>query len=226
MSLMKHVDDVIFRSEKIVGGSRVLGGAGMSRCTWVGSTIAQYDDPGFGFVVRDAEARRCKVDNCGAHGVRFQDVLVDGLTIAGGLLLEACLFERVTLRGNIGRIVTTPPQSALTAEVRQSLVEGLRAAYRDVEWALDISQANFVDADFYYVPGELIRRDEETQFLLRRESFSGMDVSDLPSYAKIAVDRFEPSPWDSIVAIAPRRSRNFDRRLSELTELRRAGLAE
>lgn len=104
--------------------------------------------------------------------------------------------------------------------------EGLRAAYRDVEWALDISQANFVDADFYYVPGELIRRDEETQFLLRRESFSGMDVSDLPSYAKIAVDRFEPSPWDSIVAIAPRRSRNFDRRLSELTELRRAGLAE
>ncbi|MGW3652302.1 hypothetical protein [Streptomyces sp. NPDC000878] len=223
---MKHVDDVTFRSEKIIGGSGILGGAGLSRCTWVGSTIAQFDDPGFGLVVRDVESRRCKVDNCGAHGVRFQDVLVDGLTVAGGLLLEACLFERVTLRGNIGRVVTTPPHSALAAEVRQSLVDGMRAAYRDVEWALDIRQANFVDADFSYVPGELVRRDEETQFLLRRESFSGMDVSDLPGYAKIAVGRFESRPWDSIVAIAPRRSKKFDRWLSELTELRRAGLAE
>ncbi|MDN0195295.1 hypothetical protein [Streptomyces sp. S.PNR 29] len=226
MSFMEQVNAATFRSQKIIGGPRVLGDVGLTRCTCVGSTLAQFDDPGFGFVVQGVEARRCKVDNCGAHGVLFRDVLVEDLSIAGGLLLEACVFDRVTLRGNIGRVVTTPPNDALPEEVRESFVAAMRVAYQEVEWALDIREAKFSDADFYYVPGELIRRDEETQFLLRRESFSGVNLSDLPVYAGIAAGRFEVSPWDSIVAVAPRRSKSFGQVLSELNELRGMGLAE
>lgn len=226
MPPMKSIRDVTLRSQRVIGGSRTLGGVSLSRCTYVGSTIAQFDDPGFGLTVCEVEARRCKLDNSGAHGVRFQDVLVEDLTVTGGLLLEACIFERVTLRGNIGRVVTTPPNDSLGKEIRQSLTDGMRAAYQNVEWALDIREAKFSDADFYYVPGELVRRDEETQFLLRRENFSEVKISDLPIYAGIAAGRFDATPWDSIVAIAPRRSKNFSQWLSELNELRRVGLAE
>lgn len=35
----------------------------------------------------------------------------------------------------------------------------MRVAYQKVEWALDIREPKFRDADFYYVPGELIRRE-------------------------------------------------------------------
>ncbi|GAB2860758.1 hypothetical protein GCM10027074_29840 [Streptomyces deserti] len=105
-------------------------------------------------------------------------------------------------------------------------MEAMRVAYQEVEWALDIREAKFSDASFYYVPGELIRGDEETQFLLRRESFAGADLSDLPVYAGIAAGRFGVSPWDSIVAVAPGRSKSFGQVLSELDELRGMGLAE
>lgn len=227
MSFMEQVNAAAFRHQKIIGGPRVLGDVSFSRCTSVGSTIAQFDDPGFGLVVQGVEARRCKLDNYGAHGVLFRDVLVEDLPIAGGLHLEACVFDRVTLRGNIGgRLITTPPNYALPGEVQARFVEAMRVAYQEVEWALDIREAKFSDASFYYVPGELIRRDEETQFLLRRESFSGFDLSELPVYAGVAAGRFEVSPWDSIVAVAPRRSKNFGQVLSELNELRGMGLAE
>jgi hypothetical protein len=45
-------------------------------------------------------------------------------------------------------------------------------------------------------------------------------------YAGIAVSRFELTPFDSLVAIAPRRSKNFAQHLEDLEYLRRAGLAE
>jgi hypothetical protein len=40
--------------------------------------------------------------------------------------------------------------------------------YADIEWALDISEAVFSDVDLSYVPGDLVRRGPETQFLIRR----------------------------------------------------------
>jgi hypothetical protein len=40
------------------------------------------------------------------------------------------------------------------------------------------------------------------------------------------VSRFEASPFASIVAVAPRRSKDFEQRLADLSELRRLGLAD
>lgn len=218
--------DETFRNQKIIGAPRILGDVSLSRCTFTGSAVAQYDDPGFGLVIRNVESRRCRVDNSAVHGVRFESVLLEDLAVTSGIQLEACVFSEVVVRGNCGRIVTTPPNYALSEEIRQKFVEGMRAAYRQIKWALDIREAKFSDSDFYYVPGELIRRDEETQFLLRRELFDGVRISDLPPYAGISASRFESSPWNSIVAVAPRRSKHFRQYLSDLQELRDMGLAE
>ncbi len=95
-----------------------------------------------------------------------------------------------------------------------------------MDWALDISQAEFSDADFYFVPGHLVRRDPETQFLLRRDVVEKTQGIELPVYAGIAVSRFEMTPFDSLVAVAPRRSKNFAQYLADLEYLRSAGLAE
>lgn len=91
---------------------------------------------------------------------------------------------------------------------------------------LNISKANFEEVDLYYVPGNLVRRDEETQLLLHRGRVKGIDAASLPPYAGIAVSRFEACPFDSIVAVAPRHSKDFKQRLSELSELRRLGVAD
>jgi hypothetical protein len=72
----------------------------------------------------------------------------------------------------------------------------------------------------------LVRRNPETQFLLHRDIVDKTQGVELPVYAGIAVSRFELTPFDSLVAIAPRRSKNFAQHLEDLEYLRRAGLAE
>jgi hypothetical protein len=196
----------------------------LNRVKFVSCVFGQQDDPEFGFVVRDVTATRCRVDTCTVEGVRFEDVTVDGLaTRHQGL--GGCLFRHVTLKGKIGPILTTPVSRGVPAETREAMNAAMVAYYKDVDWALDISAAEFSDADFYMVPGDLVRRDPETQFLLRRDVVTPAKDS-LPVGAKIAASRFESTPFDSIVAVVSRRSKNFARDLEEFERVRKAGLAE
>jgi hypothetical protein len=139
---------------------------------------------------------------CQAAGVYFEDVTVDTLRLPALHMLGGCVFKHVILRGKIGPLMTIPPNSMSPNE--SELTAGVVAKYEDVDWALDISEAVFSDADFYYVPGELIRRDENTQGLLRREAFRDIDWRGLPGYVGFWVRRFGSTAFDSIVAIARR----------------------
>ena len=122
--------------------------------------------------------------------------------------------------------MTTPVHYALPEETRAAFDSAIVAYYQDVDWALDISAAEFSDADFYMVPGELVRRDPETQFLIHRDVVDETKDVELPAYAQISISRFEVTPFDSLVAIAPKRSKNFRRYLEDFRYLRQAGLAE
>lgn len=196
----------------------------LDRVKFVGCVFGQQDDPEFGFVVRDVTATRCRTDNCSVQGVRFEDVTVDGLTTKHQQL-GGCLFRHVTLKGKIGPIMTTPVHRGVAEDIRAAMNTALVDYYKDVDWALDISEAEFADADFYMVPGDLVRRDPETQFLLRRDVI--VPAKDqIPLGPSIAASRFESTPFDSIVAVVGRRSKNFARDLEEFEQVRKAGLAE
>ncbi|MFH8385863.1 hypothetical protein ACH4E7_33910 [Kitasatospora sp. NPDC018058] len=212
---------------KALGSGRTFSAIELDQCVFNGSVLAQFDDPDLGLVVRDVSAKRCRATRCIAHGVRFEDVRIDGLAITSLLHLNGCVFKHVTFAGSIGPLMATPPNSSLPRDLRDRFTAGIIAYYSDVDWALNISRAAFSDADFYHVPGHLVRRDEETQFLLHRdrvEQFGQIDR--LPTFAQIAAHRFEATPFDSLVAIAPKRSKHFATCLAELEVLRREGLAD
>ncbi|MFG2951445.1 hypothetical protein [Streptomyces adustus] len=223
MLLQRQVIDRV----KVIGSNRVFGPAELDRCEFRGSTLAQFDDPDLGLVVRDVTARRCRVSGLGAQGVRFEDIRIDGLAITTQLHLNGCVFKHVTLRGNIGPLMATPPNFSLPQHVRDQFTAVIVAYYADVDWALDISEAAFASADFYYVPGHLVRRDEETQFLLHRERVEQFgSLERLPPVAQFAARRFESTPFDTTVAIAPKRSKHFASYLADLEVLRAEGLAD
>jgi hypothetical protein len=99
--------------------------------------------------------------------------------------------------------MTTPPHYSLEGDIKEAFRESAIAYYGTVDWAVDITEAQFSDVDLYMVPGELIRRDSETRFLLRRSSFDSVARGDLNPDVRIYVDRFESTSFESIVAIAP-----------------------
>jgi hypothetical protein len=212
---------------KVLGSGRTLGSVELDRCVFNGSALAQFDDPDLGLVVRDVTARRCRAIRCSAQGVRFEDVHISGLAITSLMHLNGCVFKHVTLAGNIGPLMVTPPNFSLPQDMKDRFTAGIAAYYSGVDWALDISRVAFSDASFYYVPGHLIRRDEQTQFLLHRERVEQFGrLERLPTYAQIAARRFESTPFDTLVAVAAKRSKHFAAHKNQLEVLRAEGLAD
>lgn len=211
---------------KVFGSPHVLQDAEFERCEFEGGALVQFDDPTCGLVVRNVVLRRCRGGgNVSIHGVRFENVMVDG-SGNRALRLESCIFDRVTLRGRIGPIMTMQATSTLAAETRAAFREQAMKSYADIEWALDISEAEFSDVDLSYVPGDLVRRDPETQFLIQREAARSVALDSLPTYVSVLVERACMSPYDSTVAPVPTRSKNADRYRAQLQELRDRGVAE
>ncbi|WKX09795.1 hypothetical protein [Streptomyces sp. NL15-2K] len=219
-----------FQKIKSIGSGRVISDYELVRCEFNGCDLAQFDDPGLGLVARNVMAERVTAKRSFADGVRFEDVVVDGFATPSVMHLNGCMFRRVTLRGCIGPVMTTPPNYSLLDEMQAAFAAGIEAFYSDadpdVDWALDISEAEFEEVDLYYVPGHLVRRNPETQFLLHRDRLSRVDLGSLSTFAKIAVDRFEVTPFDSIVAVTPRRSSYFTEALAGYQELRDLGVAD
>ncbi|MEV4351342.1 hypothetical protein AB0J83_43355 [Actinoplanes sp. NPDC049596] len=216
------IEKQTFLNAKAIGAGRTFADLELVRCEFTASHLANYDDPGLSLVVRDVVARRPVVKRSGVHGVRFENVLVEGLT--GTLTQPAgCVFRHVTLRGRSGALMIVGPNDGLPPEVQQAFTDAIVKYYQDVDWALDITEAEFDTADLYYLPGDLVRRDPETQFLLRRPDAV---PENLPAYASIALSRFESTPFDTIVAVAPKRSKNFAEIKEHYQELRVRGLAD
>ena len=101
--------------------------------------------------------------------------------------------------------------------------------YRRVEWALDISKGEFKELCIRGLPGHLVRRDPDTQFLVTRERAMlgnwrnlGFQENLIPT----SLDMFLQRAESSIVLTASKRSPKFKEHLEDLKLLRLAGVAE
>jgi hypothetical protein len=166
-------------------------------------------------------------------GAWFRDVTVEGLSKDGDipLFLSAVVFQRVHVSGSISAFKINPaPHVVPTASQLAAWRERLVAAYSEVDWALDISEAKFSSAPtLEWVPGALVRRDEETQVLVTRNALSDVDLRSLPwgkSSMEIGIEWFlKNSPFDSCVLPAAKRSRTtFKQDMNAISMLRRERL--
>src|SRR5262249_27325394 len=134
--------------------------------------------------------------------------------------------RHVILRGRIGPFITVGPHPGLEPRAHREFRESTEAFHRDVDWALDISAAEFTDVGIHMVPGDLVRRDPEAEFPLRRETVRAVDRQQLPGIVALVADRFDDIPFDSLVYPVPTLNKNFDQLLDEFEQARAAGLAE
>lgn len=211
---------------KLVGTGRILGDTEYVNCTFEGGTLAQYEDAAFGLQVHDVTLRRCRTGSAVLHGVEFRDVTVERLASGGRLMPAACVFRHVTLIGAMPALKLMPVHSSLSDETKEAFRKGAERYYQDDEWALDISQAQFSDAEFSGVPGHLVKRDPATQFLVHRDRAEAADPEGLSTRALSYLKRAQQSAFPSTVIVAPTKSKYFDKLLAGLEMLRSRGIAE
>lgn len=110
-----------------------------------------------------------------AHGALFHDVVLTDLrgSSKAPTFLHGCAYSRVTLRGRMGGLWFSPVVNSLEEDA--PLEAAYRAAnaaeYRTVDWALDITEAQFTHYfSLVGIPASLIRRNPERHFVMTREA--------------------------------------------------------
>src|SRR5262249_52776668 len=127
------------------------------------------------------------------------------------------------------------PSVLIPKDYREAAKLPMRAAnaayYENVEWALDISGAEFGEMEIRGIPAALIRRDPETQVVITRQNALNCAWRDLPfeeTLMSTSIKLFLEFPeWGpSKCLVAPKRHPKFRQYLHDIQLLRKAGIAE
>lgn len=218
-----------FNDESLRGSVHELEGITAVRCTIAGR-MPLPGRPGEWNRLRDCRAEQCRHENVTLSGVAIERCELDGLGRAGRnpLFFWGCVFSNVRLCGRLTGLKINPEYGFLRYDPgRQAQwVEAMRAFYRDVAWALDISEAEFTSTPtFEAIPGHLVRRDPSRQVLVRRAALAGREIQSLPR--RIALEWFvERSPFDSVVIAGSGHSNRRQTDLDDMMRLRDMGIAE
>jgi hypothetical protein len=204
------------------------------RCYFGGCGLSITRSPALRSTVRNISVISCEQRGSLIYGAVFDTVIVDGLKTNGLLQTWAAVFKHVTLRGKIGRVMlsnTVAPgvHGFAPVEEQEAFDKANSEFYASVDWALDLTEAEFDECDLRGVPGGLIRRDRATQVLVtRKAAISGrwrnVDLS--KTYWPTALEFFIESGAPEIVLVAPKRNRKFQILLEGLQKLRDSGVAE
>jgi hypothetical protein len=164
--------------------------------------------PGDWNLVRDVSLIDVTQINAFLNTAAIEDVALHNLKRQGAspLFLWGCVFKRVKLSGALSGIKINRSAGPLHPD-QQEWDAAIVAYYKTVDWALDISESKFKGGcSFEAIPGNLIKRNPETQVLVNRDRLEGGNWEHL-DYAGTAIDIglswfLSGSLFDSVVLAA------------------------
>ena len=110
---------------------------------------------------------------------------------------------------------------------REPYVLANRHFYQGVDWALDITEARFTGVEFSSgIPADLVRRDPESQVILRRSSVVDGTWRERVDnmLATIWIEDFVRAGFDDTILVAGKHGRGFANEMAAIGSLRDAGL--
>lgn len=215
-------------------GAGIYAGYEFDRCSFNCVPFVYPRHPKARAVVRNVRLTNCTVGEPLLGTIAVEDCIVENLKTPGLFMVYGAVFKRVVLRGRFGGIMFNEylpgtPEKKGEARTKALFARADEAYYEHVDWALDISEAEFRSCDFRYVPGHLVRRDPATQGLVWRDSLLQHDWMNLvlPASAWHAgLKMFMESKLPSTVLVAGKRHPKFKQQLEELKQLRELGIVE
>lgn len=125
--------------------------------------------------------------HAGVHVVGRRSELVHRIKMTGVLLrleydgqFTSCDLSGIQAAHNAGELVFSSSEHLLSgadALCGTDEIGSGKKVLRERRLGLDITEAEFDSATLLGVPGDLVRRNPETQFLVRKELLAGVDLS-------------------------------------------------
>jgi len=219
------------------GDKLVLSDMQFKSCTFINCLLSLTTNIKRISRIDNVELLDCVEEGCDIGPAILSNVSVKNLTTSDLFIIWGALFDRVTFSGNMGRVkinfVVHP--SDRTKKMQKPFDNFRKKFYKSVDFALDISEARFKDFDMRGIPAHLIKRDPESQIVIKREK--ALEIAK-PGWEKLLEST--ETHWPFVVNLflsdgdadrvlvaplgAPKAQR--DRLLKGLNELRTIGLAE
>lgn len=182
-------------------------------------------------IVRDVILKDCEFQNCCCGAAIVENCTVDGLKTNGLLQCFGAVFQHVVIRGRIGRLMLSPvvEPGRATADVQRRFDIANAEYNQSIDWALDIRDAEFQECELRGVPARLVRRDPETQVVIRRSSAASGTWRLLPlsdTYWPETIEQFLARGELDMVLVAPKRAKKFKKLLEGLRLLAAEGIVE
>ena len=216
---MQQYQDEIFKNWRDDDSGALFESLEFRKCKFHGCVVSNTLDPSLRSTVRNAKLVDCEQIGCGVNSAVIEDVVIDGLKSDArlGFPVSGAVFRHVVLKGKISRLLVSPEVGTIldpNPKAQRAFDEANAAFNAQTDWALDISRAEFQDADIRGVPAKLIRRDPETQFILEREramkgGWRDIDLSE--TYWGTAIQLFLDSGLSDEVLIACKLRRSYQK---------------
>ncbi|HET6880259.1 MAG TPA: hypothetical protein VFI31_08895 [Pirellulales bacterium] len=219
-------------------------------------TFSCLRDDSLGLTLSDMEFRRCRFHECVFSNTYMQsrrskfanaqiidciidggllgpaiveDVLIRNLTSTDTLFTRGMIFKHVTLSGRMGELVILPlyegddgPKEGVNTINRAN-----HDYYREIDWAIDISNLECIECDIRCIPARLVRRDIETQAVVTRAGLADGRWRELKKNSwKHHLSAMVREEADDCVLIAGKKAKDFRDQLAGIRELRSAGIAD
>ena len=182
--------------------------------------------------IRNVILRKTTQRACSVRGAIVEDVRLHELNRLRNipLFFWSVVFRRVVLSGKVSGIKINNVREPSGSRNQPLWNNANKEFYQTVDWALDISKAEFQGSiSLEAIPGSLIRRDEETQVLVKRSQLEQGNWRSLDfghSAYNVCIDWFlSDSPYEDVVLVAAKRGKKLKEELQVLAMLRREGIA-
>lgn len=232
---MKTIEGQTFKSWKgPLLWPRILGDVTLRRCKFLSCSIGHRHSKDYSrrTVVRHVSLLDCEVQSKTMLGpAQFENVEVSNVLGSETFVLGA-LYRNVKLSGRLGSVILHGmPNLSTPAEDRAAYWQRCDAYYTDVDWALDISAAEF----FYFevraraVPAHLIIRDPETQAIIPADSMHNARFGKIPLGPQVLamIEKWRFGSQGDLLIVAPKRNKDvFAEVMRDISVLRAEGLAQ
>lgn len=190
-------------------------------------------------LITNVRARNVRCWACHLNDLTIEECAVENLratvTSGGGkrfpLTFQGSRFRHVALYGRVTGLMINKPWSWLTLKSWPAdELEAFKNYYASIDWALDISAAEFTSVpSLRFVPGSLVRTNPSTQAVVRRERAAHVDLDAIDGIGvwRIVIDDLLRNPWpDETVLAAASASGKAAEDVEGIRRLRQAGVAD
>jgi hypothetical protein len=204
-----------------------------AKCKITGSGFGYRHSPDFSLrsSAKNIRLVGCHVRKCLIGPALLEDIYIENLN-SDLTIVWGALFKHVSIKGRCDKLmIHGANDSGMFGRELTQYWALCDEFYETVDWALDISEAEFNDFCIRTrgVPTHLVRRDPETQAVIRRDKaidgkWRNLGVSSL---TQIFFKEFLRDELPSFILVAPKRHKqDFKEVIEDIRRLRDAGIAE